>query len=756
VNQPIDRIRSAWPVWLAAGTVTAVSLSVIVGWVFESPRLVQWHPHWAPMQFNTAICLLLTGIGLLLLERTPRATAALGIAILLVGAITIFEHLTGSDLGLDRIFLDRFTSVQTLHPGRMAPNTAAALCMTGFALTVLGTPRLAARILPSAWSLGMIMAFVGAVSVLAHVPGAPSAAGWRAFPSMALGTAIAFLATGGAIVAASSARFREADRQPWRWLPSMVAVALALVAFNLWQALVAQAFERLESSTAQVLDRTRAIVTDRIQGQLNLLERLTLQWSGESGFPEEARWRADAAIVLDHFPYVSGIGLTDRDWIYRRTAFRNLTLDAVGRAADSDALRRRVMETAIAQQTIRVTPALEILPGGLGFAIAAPMFRNGDFRGLVIAGIRFDDLLLFAEGPQAPGYSIALFEGERELARAPAGEAQPAQGLMRRAEIVLPGAVWTLQVWPTAQTISLARGKLPELVLGFGMLVAILMGVALAAIQLVARQNRELSRFTGVLEKQIAERMRAEESVRSLNLELEDRVRERTRDLEEMNHELEAFSYSVSHDLRQPLSSIAGFSKMLMDEHGGKLDAAGLHYLQRIHGNVTRMGQLIDDLLDLARVNRAELDLQPVDLTALARQITGRLREQDPQRQAQIRIADGLSVRADRLLIEVALDNLLSNAWKFSRDRQPVQIEVGSEHRDGRTVFYVRDNGAGFDPRYTGKLFGVFQRLHTESEFPGNGVGLATVKRVITRHHGEVWGESTPGKGAVFFFWLPG
>jgi light-regulated signal transduction histidine kinase (bacteriophytochrome) len=282
------------------------------------------------------------------------------------------------------------------------------------------------------------------------------------------------------------------------------------------------------------------------------------------------------------------------------------------------------------------------------------------------------------------------------------------------------------------------------------------MGIALTAIQLVTRQNRELSRFTGVLEKQIAERMRAEESVRSLNLELEHRVRERTRDLEEMNRELEAFSYSVSHDLRQPLSSIAGFSKMLMDEYGGKLDAAGLHYLQRIYGNVTRMGQLIDDLLDLARVNRAELDLQPVDLTALARQITGRLREQDPQRQAHIRIADGLSARADRRLIEIALDNLLSNASKFSRDRQPAQIEFGSEQRDGRTVFYVRDNGAGFDPRYTGKLFGVFQRLHAESEFPGNGVGLATVKRVITRHHGEVWGESTPGKGAVFFFWLPG
>jgi signal transduction histidine kinase len=281
------------------------------------------------------------------------------------------------------------------------------------------------------------------------------------------------------------------------------------------------------------------------------------------------------------------------------------------------------------------------------------------------------------------------------------------------------------------------------------------LGFAIAAHQTVARQNRDLSRFTRALESEIAERKRAEEAALRLNLELEDRVRERTRDLEATNRELEAFSYSVSHDLRQLLSSIAGYSKLLLDDYGVRLDPAALHYLQRIHGNVTRMG-LLDDLLEPARVNRAQLDIQPVDLTAVARVILGRLREQEPQRPANVRVADGLNARAHRVLIEVALENLLANAWKFTRDRKPAEIELGKQERDGRMVFFVRDNGAGFDARYTHKLFGVFQRLHTESEFPGNGAGLATVKRVLARHHGEVWAEGTPGKGAVFFFWLPG
>ncbi|MEX0960465.1 MAG: ATP-binding protein [Burkholderiales bacterium] len=754
MNDAIERSRIGWGVRLAAGAVAALSMLVIAGWFVASPMLVQLHSQWAPMQLNAAACFLLTGLGLLLLDRAARASLAAGAVVLVVGAITIFEYLAGTETGIDRLLIEPFTTVQTSHPGRMAPNTAAAFCMAGGALLVLGSHRLAARFLPAAWSLGLVTAFIGAISALAYVAGAPAATGWRAFTSMALSTALAFVVTGGAIAAASAVRYGEAERLPWRWLPGLVTTVLLLVAFNLWQALVAQSVERLEIATEQVLDRTRAIVLDRVQAQLNLIERLTMQWSHEEGFPEESRWRSDAAILLDHFPYIAGIGLTDTDWIYRRTAFRNLTLDAVGKRADVDPLRRRAIQEAIAQRTIRITPALEILPGGLGFAIAAPMFRDGTFRGLTMAGIRFDDLLLFAEGPQPRGFVTALLEGDRELIRSPANA--PLQKLSRRAPIELPGATWTLQVWPTPQQVSVSRGTLPELVLGFGILVAILMGIALAAIQLVARKNRELSGFTRVLETEIAERKSAEEAERTLNLELEDRVQERTRDLEAMNKELEAFSYSVSHDLRQPLSSIAGFSKMLMDDYGEKLDAAALHYLQRIHGNVTRMGQLIDDLLDLARVNRAELDIQPVDLTALARQITGRLREPEPQRQVNVHITDGMRAHADRILIGVALENLLSNAWKFSRDRKPAEIEFGCEQRDGRTVFHVRDNGAGYDPQFSHKLFGVFQRLHAESEFPGNGVGLATVNRVIARHHGEVWSESSPGNGAVFFFWLPG
>lgn len=748
--------RDSLNLQLWAIAVAAVSASVIIGWLTGSALLVQWHGRWAPVQFNTALCFLFASAGVLLIDRAPRLAAGAAAAILLLATSTIVEYVFDTEFGADRLFVEPFVLEQTSHPGRMAPNTAFALCLAGLALGFIGIARLRQRFLPAAWSLSLLIALIGAASAAAYAAGAPAATGWKAFTSMAFPTAVMFIATGGVLAAAARRRFGAHDRERWRWLPSMATAALMLIAFNFWQALVAQSVQRLERATVEVLERTRDIVDDRVRGQLNLLERITLQWSHLEGFPDERRWRADAAIVLDHFPYIAGIGLTDANRVYRRAAFRNLTLDAVGNRADSGDLRRRAIEEAIAQRTIRVTPALEILPGGVGFAIAAPMFRDGSFLGLTMAGIRFDDLLRFGRGPQPAGFAAALLEGDRELARVPANDAGPQPGLSRGTQVRLPGASWTLQVWPTAEFARATRGALPELMLGFGVVLALLVGIALAAQQTVARQNRDLSRFTQALEAEIAERRRAEEAAHRLNLELEDRVRERTRDLEAMNRELETFSYSVSHDLRQPLSSIAGYSKLLLDEYGARLDPAALHYLQRIHGNVTRMGLLIDDLLDLARVNRAELDIQPVDLTAVARAILGRLRQQEPQRPVNAHVADGLETRADRVLIEVALENLLANAWKFTRDCKPAEIEVGTEQRDGRKVFFVRDNGAGFDPRYAHKLFGVFQRLHAESEFPGNGVGLATVKQVVARHRGEVWAEGAPGKGAVFFFWLPG
>jgi len=250
------------------------------------------------------------------------------------------------------------------------------------------------------------------------------------------------------------------------------------------------------------------------------------------------------------------------------------------------------------------------------------------------------------------------------------------------------------------------------------------------------------------------ERIQAAKGVRRLNAELERRVAERTAQLEAMNKELEAFSYSVSHDLRAPLRSILGFSEVLLERYSPQLDARGQGFLRRACESCQQMDNLIEDLLKLSRVGRSEMRRQPVNLSALAESIAADLRKSEPDRPASFLIASDLCAQGDERLLRVALDNLLRNAWKFTRNKPRACIEFGTV-ANPQSAFFVRDNGAGFDMARADKLFGVFQRMHSASEFPGSGVGLATVQRIINRHGGFAWAIAAPDQGATFFFTLP-
>jgi len=248
----------------------------------------------------------------------------------------------------------------------------------------------------------------------------------------------------------------------------------------------------------------------------------------------------------------------------------------------------------------------------------------------------------------------------------------------------------------------------------------------------------------------------AEQAIQQMNEQLERRVAERTAQLSAANRELESFAYSVSHDLRAPLRSIDGFSRILTEEYGHKLDPTAADYLNRVRNASQRMGQLIDDLLSLSRVTRSELKRVRTDLSAIAEAIVQELRAESPERKVDVSIHPGMFCLADPSLIRIALYNLLGNAWKFTSKRARASIEFGALTQRNKTVYYVRDNGAGFDMGYAGKLFGAFQRLHSPRDFEGTGVGLATVSRIIDRHGGTVWAESVLDDGATFYFTLAG
>jgi PAS domain S-box-containing protein len=254
--------------------------------------------------------------------------------------------------------------------------------------------------------------------------------------------------------------------------------------------------------------------------------------------------------------------------------------------------------------------------------------------------------------------------------------------------------------------------------------------------------------------RDVTERERAEREIRALNEGLERRVAERTRELGAVIEELRSFAYSVSHDLRAPLRAIDGFARMLSDDHAQALDARGREHLARILSGTRRMAQLIDDLLKLSRVGRAEMNVDQVDLSALAREaVEEGLADRQPPG-VRVEIEPGMSARGDASLLRVALTNLLENALKFSRRASEPMVRVGCERGGPEPVFFVSDNGAGFDMAYAGTLFKPFARLHASQEFEGTGIGLATVQRIIHRHGGRIWAEGAPGKGACFRFTL--
>jgi signal transduction histidine kinase len=267
--------------------------------------------------------------------------------------------------------------------------------------------------------------------------------------------------------------------------------------------------------------------------------------------------------------------------------------------------------------------------------------------------------------------------------------------------------------------------------------------------QALEESNREQAR-------EVAERTRAEQEVLRLNQELESRVQQRTAQLESANRELEAFCYSVSHDLRAPLRAIDGFSQALIEDFPDSVPEEARRYLGKIRFSAGRMGQLIEDLLNLSKVSRGALERSSVNLSGVAAEVASELQQREPARAVEVSIWEEMVVDGDARLLRVALENLMGNAWKFTARTAKARIEVGALRDGGQATYFVRDNGAGFDMKFVGKLFGAFQRLHQANDYPGTGIGLATVQRIVHRHGGRIWADAQPGKGAVFFFTLTG
>lgn len=770
---------------LAAGGLGTLAL---IGWIIDVPLLASLNPDWVAMKANTAIALMLAAAALF--RRIPGedetqspamqriATAAAGV-VLAIGGATLAEYALARDLGIDQLLFEEAPgAVGTTVPGRMAPMTAVSFTCLGAALLLPERGSAAALNL----LLTLAVLFIALLSLLGYLfAAAPFYAIVPGETGAAVPTAIAFLLLSTALLTVRRrygllpllASPRSGGAMLRRLSPLVIVSPVLIVWLRVQtdkMSLVAMEFTAAAAAatdlvilggvllwSARKLDRSDAarlrgeamhaaalyarslieasldpLVTIDAEGKITHVNKATEEATGRLGHeligtefadyftePERARAAfrqvlqsgsmADCALGLRH---VSGRTM---EVLCNASVYRGDTGEIAGVfAAARDVTQRKRAEDSLRASEQQYRALVETMSEGL-------IRVDRDWK-IEFANARFAEML---------GYTTAeLHERDVKELIEPFDHAQMQSAISRRTK----GSADKYQlVWRRRNGESV-----PTLV----------------SAQPIFDAKDEYSGAYGVI-TDLTEIKRAEQELAGYRDHLQALVEERTAALSAANNELEAFSYSVSHDLRTPLRAIDGFSRILLEDYADKLDQEGKRVLNVVRDNTVKMGQLIDDILAFSRVGRLELNPALVDMEALVRELLAdTLAPTLAGRKITIDIGKLPPAQGDRAMLSRVWSNLLENAIKFSASKADARIEIAAAVGDGETVYSVRDNGAGFDMRYADKLFGVFQRLHG-TEFPGTGIGLAIVKRIVSRHGGRVWAEGKPDAGATFHFALP-
>lgn len=753
------------------------ALLVLVGWALHIEPLKRVLPSLVAMNPLTAVTFILAAVCLLLvrsarIEQLQPLPFVLAGLVFLIGLVKLLGMTPGLDSGLDRLlFADQLNAEPGGQPNTMAPNTALNFFLVGAALGVLSLKR------PLLWTAqvlsvlvllfaGFVLAgyFFGAYEFLAPSP----------FIPMALHTAFLFVVVGLAVLLHTHQvglmSILVSDSMSGVLARRLVPAAIFVPIFLGWLRLEGERRGIYSSAFGATLYALAAVL---IFGGILWLVLTSLEKTDRARRQAEQSVRDERNLLqalMDNIP----------DTIYYK--------DRASRFTRINKAQARVLRVALPQDAV----------GKTDFDFQWQDISSASYEAEQALMATGEPLIDFVEfNPTAEGHDrwfsstkVALYDDHqeiiglvgisRDITRLKQTEAalRASEEQLRTVLESAPVIFWSADrdgVITMLQGRGLAEiGLAPNALVGSSIMERIApraelqdyfwsaLGGQDVAVMVESGNRIFDSRYSplrsedgeikGVigLAMDVTERVRAEREVQQLNASLQRYAAQ----LEAANKELEAFSYSVSHDLRAPLRSIDGFSQALLDDYGDRLDADGHDYLTRVRLATRRMGDLIDGLLSLSRVTRGELRREQVDLSALARTIAADLNAAPGAREVEFVIAEGMMVKADSRLLRVALENLLRNAWKFSSKQPHVRIEFGHTTAQERSVYFVRDNGVGFDSRYADKLFGAFQRLHAVTEFPGTGIGLATVQRIIHRHGGQIWAESQLNCGATFYFEL--
>jgi len=778
----------------------AVGVTIAVAWSVRSTAILRFGSS-NPMSFNTALALTVTGAALVVLSGGwwPRAALVAGLFDAVLGLLVLAEYVTGRDLGIDQLFVHAYLSGPYSLPGRVSVNAATCWLLAGLGLLTWAPWRPRSR--PATITgAGSLIAAIAIIALFGYASSRPAAYTWGRLSSMALVTAVTMLVLALALLAAAWRSTQPGSVPLVRSLPIAV-IALGLAA-GVWLALAGRADRAGQLSADRAINAATVLavlMASLVAVAVWLAQRADVRRGlaqAEAARRAEAEARARESEVrtfqfLDALPtglFIATAG--GRPYYANAEAQRTL-----GRGVLPDVAAQQLAETyqAFLAGTEQLYPT-ERLPVVRAFRGEASHIDDQEVHqpdGTVIPIEAWGRPIRGAGGQI--DYAVVVFADITERnAQERTMAAQAALLDLAHDAILVRDADGLITYWSAGAEHTYGFARSDALGHIAHELLRTEFSEPLAHVE--AKVNRE-GRWDGEITQRCADgraitvesrwaaqrhpngalqgfmevnrdvtaRKMAEreletrsEEIQALNATLERQVQERTVHLERANQNLEAFTYSVAHDLRTPLRAMSGFAEVLVEDYSEVLGDVGRDYAERIEAASQRMATLIDDLLHLSQVSRAEMNLERVDLSAEVAAICGELRAGDPGRQVHTAIQEDVLVTADRSLIRIALESLLDNAWKFTGQRADARVEFGTGAApDGATCCFVRDNGVGFDPAYAGNLFHPFQRLHAAADFPGSGVGLASVRQIIERHGGRAWAEGGVGQGATFYFTLP-
>lgn len=519
------------------------------------------------------------------------------------------------------------------------------------------------------------------------------------------------------------------------WFPGLVALVGVLVSLVAWGLLIADRRAQVLASTRETAAETREAIEVALGQQVDTLRGLRELW-GTFGLGSAAEWTANVDERVDRVAGLVSVAWVDLDEPRNRTSMGKKNAEREPQL-DAEAARLHREHPHVEGPELDAS-------GGVQYRVFLPVHTPDESAGVLVAHFHVEPLLDAVLRARAHGYAVAVFWKDQEVYSRGAPSVDPWQRWWRIEETVaLPlGIQWRVVHRPTLELAAARLTPLPHYLLIAGVLLSVVLAILAHQLRIIARQARFLEASNRALEQR--------------GVELESRVEERTEALREAISELEAFNYSVSHDLRSPLGAILNFTAILEEDYREEpLDAEGLAILARIRRSASRATELLEGLLQLSSAGRVALTLEPVNMSALAHETFAQVRaaEDDPDVEFVVRPLP--EIVGDRALLGNVFANLLSNALKYSRSQEKRRITVSGQSDGTECIYEVADNGQGFDMRFADKMFGVFERLHKDDEVEGAGVGLALVARIVTRHGGRVWVEGSPGEGARFSFSLP-